>query len=153
MRRVAIGDVLELSTHVGLAYLQITHRHPKYGFLIRVLQGTHTEPISDVEKLAAGDESFVTFFPAGAALKRGIVRRVGRAAIPEHALAFPLFRSGVVDSRTGRVNVWWLWDGEREWRVDELTPEQRRLPLRGIWNDTLLIARIESGWTPETDPT
>jgi hypothetical protein len=58
----------------------------------------------------------------------------------------------VIDPSTGKVKVWWLWDGEREWQVGELTEEQRGLSFREVWNDTLLIERIESGWTPETDP-
>ena len=63
-----------------------------------------------------------------------------------------LVRGGVIDPSTRKVKVWWLWDGEKEWRVGEITAEQRGLPIRGVWNDTLLIERIESGWTPETDP-
>ena len=30
----------------------------------------------------------------------------------------------------------------------ELTPEQRKLPIRGVWNDTLLVERIEADGYP-----
>jgi len=52
---------------------------------------------------------------------------------------------------TRKVDVWWLWDGQEEWKVGDLTAEQRRLSIRGVWNDTLLRDRLESGWRPETD--
>ncbi len=77
---------------------------------------------------------------------------IGNFPIPEFAKKFPLFRTGVIDPATGKVKVWWLWDGEKEWRVNDITLEQRKLPLRGIWNNTLLIERIEQGWLPSNDP-
>jgi YD repeat-containing protein len=43
--------------------------------------------------------------------------------------------------------------GEKEWKVGDITAEQRKLPLRGIWNDTLLVERIEAGWSPSNDRT
>ena len=67
--------------------------------------------------------------------------------------AFPTFRAGTPDPVTRKVETWWWWDGEREWRVGPLTPEQRAFPIRGVWNDTMLVARLEAGWTPATDPT
>ena len=69
-------------------------------------------------------------------------------AVPEHMAAN---LDGVADAN-GHVRVWYLWDGEREWRVDSLTKEQRRLPVHpGIWNDTLLVKRIVEGWEPSGD--
>ena len=47
--------------------------------------------------------------------------------------------------------MWWLWDGEKEWQIGSITNEQRKLPIRQIWNDTMLIARLEQEWRPETD--
>lgn len=91
-------------------------------------------------------------FPVAAALKQGIVRKVVHCSIPEHACEPPLFRAGVVDPSTGKVETWWLWDGEKEWRVGAITEDQRRLPIRGSWNDTLRVKRIEEGWLPEKDP-
>jgi hypothetical protein len=64
-----------------------------------------------------------------------------------------VFRAGVVDPAVGKVVDWWLWDGEKEWRVGSISDEQRKLPIRGCWNDTMLIKRIEEGWLPENDAT
>ena len=151
--RVRIGDIVEITTKRGLAYAQYTHRHRRYGALLRVLEGLCEERPGSFRGLAGGKMRFHTFFPLQAAVNRGIVAIVGNESVPDHAKDFPVFRAGVVDPRTGRVGVWWLWDGKNEWRVGELTSEQRKMPIRGVVNDTILIERIESGWTPETDPT
>ena len=81
----------------------------------------------------------------------GGVSIVGNAPIPEKQKPFPLFRNGEVDPKTKKVETWWLWDGVNEWPIGKLTKEQKHLPFNEVWNDTLLVERIESGWTPETD--
>jgi hypothetical protein len=150
-RRVKIGDLFELSTGLGLAYAQCTHRHPEFGHLVRVLPGFFEQRPETFSQLAEKRAKFVTFFPLQAAVSKQVVIVVAHEAIPEDAQVFPVFRAGS-PGPGGRVETWWLWDGEREWRIGELTDEQRHLPIRGIWNDTLLIERIVSGWLPETDP-
>ena len=84
-------------------------------------------------------------------MNRAIVSIAGNVGVPDALKPFPIFRDGVADPRTGKVANWWFWDGEKEWRVGDLTHEQRLMPIRGVWNDTLLIERIETGWTPESD--
>ncbi len=153
MAPVRTGDVFEVSTNRGLAYAQCTHRHPTYGHLIRVLPGLFDARPDDLAVLARGPARFCTFFPLQAAVNQKIVTVVSYEPVPVEAQEFPLFRSGVVNPATRRVDVWWLWDGEHEWRVGRLSAAQRRLPIRGVWNDTLLVERILADWTPETDPT
>jgi hypothetical protein len=152
-RRVKIGDIIEIPTAKGLAYAQYTHKHqqsPHYGALIRVLDGLFESRPKDFADLVKKRHRFVVFFPLGAAVNRGIFSVVAHGEIPEEARSFPIFRSGFID-RDGKVDNWWLWDGEKEWDVGKLTPEQRALPILGTVNDTGLIYWIESGWTPETD--
>ena len=108
---VRIGDVIELDTAVGLAYGQVTHRVPLYGTLIRVLSRVaHERPIS-LPDLVQGPERFWVFFPVGAALKRGLVRKIGNASVPEASKAFPLLRKRGALGADGKVAEWWLWDG------------------------------------------
>jgi hypothetical protein len=152
-KRPRIGDIIEISTPHGLAYAQYTHRHdspPKFGALIRVFSGTHHVRPSAFADLVHTEPQFVTFFPLGTACYRGIVRIVSNEPVPEKAAAFPTFRSATPDTE-GRVHSWWLWDGKKQWRVDLLTTEMRRFPIRGVWNDTLLVERICSGWRAEDD--
>jgi hypothetical protein len=152
MKRPRIGDVIEIDVRSGLAYAQYTHRHSNYGDLLRVLPGIHGTRPPDLAERVGAPSQFRTFFPLGAACARKLVTIVGVFPIPPAEASFPVFRSGVHDPSTGKVgDNWWLWDGRRAWRVGALTAEQRRLPIRGVINDTLLIERIRSGWTAEEE--
>src|SRR5258708_17996155 len=117
-KRAQMGDVLEIDTPIGLAYFQYTHQHAMFGGLIRVLLGTYRERPSNFAELVRGPDQFRIFLPVRASASRGFIRIVSNEEIPPYALPFPLFKSG-------RPGNWWLWDGEREWRVCELTVEQR----------------------------
>lgn len=144
------GDIVEIPTPEGVAYAQVTHVHPEYGPLLRVFPGTFEHrPPDFAAELEGAEPQFSVFFPLQAAVNRHIVSLVANLPVPGGLQAFPTFRAGVVNPASGRVETWWLWDGETEWRVNSLTPEQRRFPVRGIGNDTLLVERILSGWTAE----
>lgn len=142
-KRAVIGDVLEIVTPAGLGYFQYTHQHSMFGGLIRILEGIYdkrpSEPV--LAAMTARRERFQIFFPVRAAANRGLVKIVAHEEVPPHAREFPLFKSG-------RPGNWWLWDGEKEWRVGDLSPAQLRLPSREIWNDTMLANRIAAGWSP-----
>jgi hypothetical protein len=151
-RKSTIGDVYEIRTPLGFAYFQFTHKKPTYGSPIRVLPNVFEERPTDFDTIVRGDERFVIFFPVGAALSRGIITLVGNFEIPLSARRFPLFKDGGGrDPATKQLRSWWLWDGDREWRVPELTPEQKRLPVPWVVNDTMLINQIVSGWSPEDE--
>ena len=145
-----IGDIIEIPTSKGLAYAQYTHKLEHYGALLRVLDGFFESRPNQFNELAEKKHKFVIFFPLGAAIRRKIFLIVGHAEIPDNAKEFPLFRAGAV-GKSGKVATWWLWDGKKEWMIGDLTLEQRHLPILGVVNDTALIQRIESGWTPEND--
>lgn len=149
MKRPKIGDLIEIRTKRGLAYAQFTHKHPTHGALLRILEGFYSDTPTDLVALANTRSTFQTFFPLAATIKRGTVSIVGNAPIPEDARAFPIFRNGVADPLTKVVKDWWLWDGQKEWMVGDLTPEQWKYPLEAVWNDTLLIERIEEDWKQE----
>lgn len=149
---VKVGDVFAIKTAKGNAYFQFVKKIAPMGSLIRVLPGTYLAPPPEWDTLVAHETNFWIFFPVAAAQKQGIVKKVAHCSLPEHARRFPVFRAGVVDPSTGKVETWWLWDGAKEWKVGSITEEQRKLPIRGSWNDTLLVKRIEEGWLPEKDP-
>lgn len=150
--KVRIGDIVEIQTSKGLAYALYSHKHdkpPKYGALLRVFDQLFQERPKDIQGLAKLPIRFSAFFPLQAAVKQDIVKVIGNITVPENLKPFPLFRSGIPDKTTKKIATWWLWNGEKSWRIGELTPEQRKLPLRGILNDTMLIHQIETGWRPE----
>jgi hypothetical protein len=149
---VKAGDVFAIKTANGNAYFQFVKKVAPMGSLIRVLPGIYPDRSPEWSELVAHETNFWIFFPVAAALKQGIVQKVAHCMIPDFARKTPIFRAGVVDPSTGKVETWWLWDGEREWKVGSITEEQRRLPIRGSLNDTMLVKRIEEGWLPEKDP-
>lgn len=122
------------------------------GPLIRVFPDVHSLPPQDLNVLVQQETDFWIFFPVTESLKRGIISKVAHCSIPAHAQGMPLFRNGNIDPVTGKVDIWWLWDGEKSWKVGAITDEQRRLPILGAWNDVMLMKRIEEGWLPERDP-
>ena len=150
-KKIKIGTVIEIKTELGNAYAQFSQYHeapPKYGALLRVLPGIFRERPKNFKELVDLKESFAVFFPLQAALNKGIVQVVAQEQVPSHARAFPLFRAGNVNPATGKVEQWWLWDGEKSWRIEKITDEQLDLPIKEICNDSALIQRIEDGWTP-----
>lgn len=146
-----IGDVVEVKTSRGFSYLHYTHKHRQYGALLRAFAGFHDTRPSALPELMARPAAFQCFFPLRAALDQGIVSVVGNVELSASEKNFPTFRAGVMNPATRKVDVWWLWNGQEEWKVGDLTAEQRRLSIRGVWNDTLLRDRLESEWWPETD--
>lgn len=154
MTAIRTGDVVEVAIRDGFAYALYTHKHAVYGAMLRISATTFPDKREYGFGLLFDDEvQFSCFFPLAAAGKRSFVRIVGNIEVPPELGAFPMFRTGIPDPKTGRVGDWWLWDGEDEWKVGAITDEQRKYPIRGVWNDTMLIERIESRWTPQTDPT
>jgi len=150
-KKAQIGDILEIPTKKGLAYVQFSHYHeppPHYRAIIRVLPGFFSERPAQFQALADQKELYYTLFPVQGAVNRNIFSIVGHAEVPRHAKKFPLFRAGNSDPRTGKVGQWWLWDGTKSWKIDALTDEQLDLSIKSGWNDLFLIDRIEEGWTP-----
>lgn len=149
-KRAKVGDVVEITTPKGFAYAQYTHKHSMFGALLRVLPGTYNKRLQEFEDLLQ-HPVFSTFFPLQAAINKDIVTVIRNYPVPEMLREFPLFRVPMRDLTTGQIRSWWLWDGEREWPVGDLTRDQYVLPIREVINDTLLIERIVAGWTPEQE--
>jgi hypothetical protein len=143
-----IGDVIEIPTLKGLAYAQYTHKHSIYGSLLRIFSSTFASRPHDFTSLVTQEPQFSTFFPLGTACKRGIFGVVASEQISSALASFPTFRAGVANKQ-GKIDTWWLWDGEQETKIGTLTPSMMSYPIRGVINDTLLVERIVSGWRHE----
>jgi hypothetical protein len=148
--RARIGDVIEIATSMGLAYVQYSHDHMRYGSLIRALPGFFAQRPEDVCEVAKRPETFFTFYPVDAAVRRKMISIAGHCLVPEPARSFPLMRhEGGVDRATQEM-TWLLWDrhGVAVSRVKELTDEQKRMSTAGICNHAALVEMITTGWTP-----
>lgn len=146
-----IGTVIEISTSRGFAYAQYTHNHKTHGALIRVMKGLYEKPQTDLEMLVHNTNLFSIFFPIVAAMRQKLVNRVGVQPVPAFAQKFPIFKQGFPDPKTGKVASWTLWDGEKTWRTQELTEEEKNYPLSRIASLDTLTTRIEEEWTPASD--
>ena len=144
--KITIGDVIQIKTNKGFSCAQYTHEHEKYGSLIRIFDKIFVESPSDVETVINENVQFSIFFPLQKAVNQEIVFVIGNVDVSDKLKEFPIFKWGIKNPKTEKVDRWWLWDGEKEWKVGDLSEEQKHFPLRGIVNDTFLIERIESGW-------
>ena len=152
MAGVKIGDIVEIKTSRGLVYAQYTHKHKDYGALLRVFETGYEYRPECINSIVKEKVQFTIFFPLQAAIKQNIVFVVGNCGVAKELVDFPVFRAGAINPNIGKVATCWLWDGKKETKIGKLSEEQRKLPIRGVCNDTLLIERIETYWTAENDP-
>jgi len=156
VRRVKkkIGDVVEVPTSKGFAYVQYTHEHTgpgtKWGSVIRVLNGFYKvrPDLKEIKRIVNSQHRFTTFCQVHYALNLGDWERIGNFPFPKFAQEFPVFKSmKYLFKRPNPEEAdWYLWDGEKEWKVGKLSlEEQMKYPKMGSYNDTGLIQAIETG--------
>jgi len=145
--RLSIGSVYEIQTGRGLVYVQCTHQAKDGSAVMRLLDGFHGQRPSTFDTKTR----FLFLLPARASAHDEFLKRVGNFNLPEESRDFPIFRNGT-PGPDGKVATWWFWNGDDEWKVGSLSAEERRYPLREFWSYPLLVEKIETGWTPETDP-
>ncbi len=146
MARSKLGNVFEIDTKKGGALLQYIHFSEDIGEMTRVFFYTKPQNSNDLSNLSSLKEDFFLFFPLSAAFRKGIVRKVGHAPVPasgkpkymrtKHAVRGEFLGWHIVD-----VDTW------KRRLVKDLSDEEKQLSPWGIWNDTLLIERLEAGWT------
>jgi hypothetical protein len=153
--RAILGDIAEIPLKQGFAYIQYVYNYkkpPNWGALVRVFPGIYSSRLHDFKKLNQMEERFVAFFPIRTAVHRNLMSVVAHEMIPPKFATLPLFKgAGARDTKTGNVRIWWLWDGDKSWRVGKLTRAQKRLPIHEIINFPLLVERIETNWSPEDE--
>ena len=148
MERIKVGDIFEIDTAKGKAYLHYIYKDKAIGDLIRVLPGLYSERLASFDKLATSKEMFVVFFPLSPACKQKIVELVGHYSAnnfekPKYMRTEYILR--------GQFLGWHIIDTET-WRrqlVKSLTPEHKQLSPWGIWNDTFLIESLVDAWSLE----
>lgn len=146
MSKIKIGDVFEINTPKGKAYLHYVDKDGSMGDLIRVLQGLYSERPTNFDKITSSKERYVIFFPLSAAVKQKIVVLVGQYSVErfekpkymrcEHTVRGEFLGWHIIDMKTWKRQL-----------VKNLTQEQIMLSPWGIWNDTLLIEKLVDNWS------
>ena len=143
---LAAGDIVEIGADEGYLYLQYIGRHEVYGDAVLVHPAV-AKPGTHVEELFR--DPYLAFYPATAATRRGLARKIGHLPTSLRKIPIRLRRPG---ARVGtRVTTWIIEDGETETIRTSLTPDEARIPIAVIWNHELLLTRVKSGWRPERE--
>lgn len=139
----APGDVVEIQTGEGLAYVQVTHHHASYPPVVRALPGLFEVRPENVCSLVAKPEIFTVMIPLESALSRlGIAAEVvGHVDVSSADRAFPTFRMPIRDKR-GEIVYWWLWDGEGLRYDVDLGAAHSNLPLREVISAERFLKRL-----------
>jgi hypothetical protein len=142
-QRCKAGDAFEVRVGDQYAYLLYVGRHPDYGDAVFV------NPSLYPSEMQAGDALFtngyVTFYPATAALRQRLIRKVGSVTAK---LMPPRWRRA--GARYGTlIKTWVIEDDHSEYVTSQLTPAERQLPIASIWNHEFLVGRIREGWSPQ----
>jgi hypothetical protein len=148
MARIKEGDIFEINTPNGKAYLHYIYKDNTTGDLIRVLPGLYSERPANFDKLAGSKERYMVYFPLSAANKQNIIEHVGHYPVDNFKKPKYMRTEHIVK---GEFLGWHIIDTETWQRqlVKTLTPEQKQLSPWGIWNDTLLIENLVDDWELE----
>ena len=141
--RLSPGDIVEIETTVGLAYAQITHIHPSYPEVVRVLSGFYSGRPGDLHELSISATAFISMFPLASAIEmqKLIGRRVASFAVPDEYKAFPTFKMPIHDKQ-GDVVYWWLWEEDGlSYRID-VDGSCDKYPLREVPTTRSFLGRI-----------
>ena len=150
-----IGDIVEIKTSSGLAYVQYTANHtmpPVFGQLVRVLPGLHNTRPSDFSALAQKKENYFVFTPLGLACRRKQGTIVGNEPVPDWAQGIPLMRMANRFDENGKGHDWYLWDGIETWPATGTPQDLNNLSIAAIWGHDVLIERLAEGWLPSDEP-
>jgi hypothetical protein len=155
-KRARIGDVCEIRTPAGLAYVQCTHDGLSMGQLVRVLPGLYSSR-PNMAKLVKDKELYFVFYTLDAAIKAGGALIVGNEPVPDWAKSYPLMRKHGARDRDGRTLTWKIVDASTPFTPDVLrqtpnvsllTPEQQRLSIFSLWPHPVMVKELARGWTP-----
>jgi hypothetical protein len=152
-KRARPGDVLEVSTPRGLAYVHFSFltEDPNYMETIRVLPGFFATRPADFTALVNSLEAYFAFYPVRAAVSQGLAEIAAHHPVPPEK-AFPaVYRRAGARSREGRVLAWLIFEGTKQTLVRELSDEQRYLPIDCIWMHDSLVSALVKQWRPEQD--
>jgi len=159
-KKARIGDIAEMVTPAGLAYLQYSHDDDGCGMgqLVRVLPGLHDIRPDDFAELARQKELYFVFYTLEYALRAGQTQIVSNQPVPEWAVPVPLMRQPGLRNADGIVANWRIIPATASFTVElmrktppiwELSPELQRMSIRMLVSHPAMVKDVAQGWTPE----
>jgi hypothetical protein len=148
MKKLIIGDIFEIATSKGNAYLHYAFKDNTLGDLIRVLPGLYQNIPLDLDKLVLGEEDYFLYFPVCLACRRKLVIKVGHNSVKSYSK--PKFMRSD-EYLNGEFRCWHIINSET-WKresVQILSTEQKKLSAWGHWSFPLLIENLENNWNLE----
>lgn len=149
-RTLGSGDLLEIRSAEGVAYVQVVGKHPEYGFAVYVFPRFYPDRLEDFGKLTQ-EEGYVAFYPAQAAAREGLVKIVGHGQLPFGIEVPAKLRRAGARAPSGEVLTWVIEDGGQESVRKQLQEGEKQIPIAAIWNHELLVERISNRWRPEQE--
>lgn len=158
MKRPVFGDVFELKTRLGYVYIQYVNRHndpPRYGDLVRILDGIFTERpgASELRALVEKKENYYAFIVSvNYSLTHKQIEYIGHEDVPKQFHKIPEFRmSWLPNPVTGKVDFWRVWKNGKEYKLGKMNKKYINVPTLGISNVYSIIQRAEYGYKPSND--
>lgn len=157
-KKPKIGDICEIKTPAGLAYVQYTHEGRDMGQLVRVLPGLFSIRPTDFAELSQQKELYFAFYALNCAFRNHQTEVVSHQPVPGWAQPYPLMRWCGARDPSGRAIAWKIFSASSPLTVEEhqrtpliytLTPEQQRLSVHQLWPHPVMVKEIARGWTPE----
>jgi hypothetical protein len=156
-KKAKIGDIYEVRTPAGLAYLQYSHDGGDMGELVRVLPGLFRSRPTDFAELARQRELYFAFYTLKYALRNGQAEVVSRQPVPDWARRYPMMRWPGARDRTGKIVSWKIFRASEPLTIEThkripfvrtLTPEQEKLSIHQLWPHPVMVKELARRWTP-----
>jgi|TARA_R110002072_G_scaffold10342_3_gene48102 hypothetical protein len=143
MNSYSPGDIVEITTDKGLVYVHLTHEHPSYPPVVRLLKGVHAAQPDNIGDYARDNVLYTAMIPLVTALNRiGLShRKVGELPLTGADRDFPVFRMPIRDKQ-GNIVYWWFWDGRGLTYSTELEEQQDTLPMREVMSGAAMVERL-----------
>ena len=149
---VSKGDIFEVPTSKGLAYIQYTHFHPEWDALVRVLQGFYPYRLDNdqLHFISQKQHRFSLFLCLSWCVSHKCFRNIGNFPLSKYVVDFPTFKTTSANMNdiwdAPEKVMWRLWDGEKEYEPRALSrEEQKKYPEPILCSDVTLSYYIETG--------
>ena len=145
--RLRSGDVLQLDCGSGVGLLGYVGKHKEFGDLTWVVAKVFFPTVTNLCD-AFSEPGYFQFYPATAAARSGLVRKVAFCA--EAMRVIPTRHCNMVNlNEDGTVRTWNVCDGVNVMVRTRLSDQERQLPVGWIVNHESLLYHIRTGWTPD----